>query len=89
MLDPSVDATFSHDRQPPAAAVPNGAAAPQNAEELQQLQAKLERLLSQQRELMKLLGTTREDRIVHDVRNLLQERIFLLAACKASEEGEE
>ena len=46
------------------------------------MRAELDRLQAQQQELMKLLGTARPDRIVHDVRNLLQERMFLEAACK-------
>lgn len=49
------------------------------------LLAELDHLRAQQRELMLLLGTTRPDRILHDVRNLLQERIFLEAACRQSE----
>jgi hypothetical protein len=50
--------------------------------ETDKLRLELDRLQAQQRELMQLLGTSRPDRIVHDVRNLLQERMFLEAACK-------
>ena len=50
--------------------------------EIQSLRADLNRLLDQQKELMQLLGTKRADKLVHDVRNLLQERMFLEAACK-------
>jgi len=53
-----------------------------SSSELERMRAELDRLLAQQQELMKLLGTTRPDRVVHDVRNLLQERMFLEAACK-------
>ena len=53
-----------------------------SSSELERMRAELDRLNAQQQELMKLLGTTRPDRIVHDVRNLLQERMFLEAACK-------
>ena len=56
-----------------------------SAEDVGRLQAELDRLLAQQRELMELLGTKRPDKILHDVRNLLQERIFLEAACRQSE----
>ena len=56
-----------------------------SAEDVERLRAELDRLLAQQRELMELLGTTRPDKILHDVRNLLQERIFLEAACKQME----
>ena len=54
--------------------------------ELQSLRDEVDRCHAVERELMGLLGTTRADRIVHDVRNLLQERIFLLAACKDTDE---
>jgi len=53
-----------------------------SSSELERMRAELDKLQAQQQELMKLLGTTRPDRIVHDVRNLLQERMFLEAACK-------
>ena len=70
------------------AAAAAGAAAPAAApsgEDVERLRAELERLQKQQRELMELLGTTRPDKILHDVRNLLQERIFLEAACRQME----
>ena len=54
-------------------------------DDVARLRAELDRLLAQQRELMELLGTKRPDKILHDVRNLLQERIFLEAACRQSE----
>ncbi|HEX8911416.1 MAG TPA: hypothetical protein VF796_03580 [Humisphaera sp.] len=49
------------------------------------LRRELEQHRAVQRELMRLLGTTRPDRVLHDVRNLLQERIFLEAAAKRAE----
>lgn len=52
------------------------------ATEGERLRGELDRLRAQQQELMQLLGTTRPDRLVHDIRNLLQERMFLEAACK-------
>lgn len=55
------------------------------AEDLPAMRAELDRLRNQQRELMELLGTTRPDKVLHDVRNLLQERIFLEAACRQME----
>lgn len=51
-------------------------------QELESLRADLKRLRDQQQELMQLLGTQRPDKLVHDLRNLLQERMFLEAACK-------
>jgi hypothetical protein len=60
----------------------DGAAAPSFSMELDALRADLKRLLDQQQELMQLLGTKRPEKLVHDVRNLLQERMFLEAACK-------
>ncbi|QOV91027.1 hypothetical protein [Humisphaera borealis] len=55
-------------------------------EELRSLRVEVARCHALEAELMQLLGTKRVDRIVHDIRNLLQERIFLLAACRDSEE---
>lgn len=54
-------------------------------EELQTLRADAARWRAVEAELMQLLGTSRPDKIIHDVRNLLQERIFLLAACRDSD----
>jgi len=56
-------------------------------EELRSLRQEVERCHAVERELMQLLGCSRADRIVHDLRNLLQERIFLLAACKDVDES--
>jgi hypothetical protein len=61
------------------------AVAPAFAVELEHLRSDLKRLLDQQQELMQLLGTKRPDKLIHDVRNLLQERMFLEAACKRFE----
>ena len=55
-------------------------------EELRVLRQEVDRCHAVERELMQLLGCSRADRIVHDLRNLLQERIFLLAACKDVDE---
>jgi hypothetical protein len=65
-----------------AAAEPSGAEQPLDYDSVCR---ELEQLRSVQRELMRLLGTTRPDRVLHDVRNLLQERIFLEAAVKRAE----
>ncbi len=54
-------------------------------EELQMLREEAARWRAVEAELMQLLGTSRPDRIIHDVRNLLQERIFLIAACRDTE----
>ena len=50
--------------------------------EIERLRRDLDKLLRQQAELMQLVGTTRADRLVHDIRNVLQERMLLEAACK-------
>src|SRR6476620_5913714 len=60
----------------------DGDRVPTYSVELDTLRADLKRLLDQQQELMQLLGTKRPDKLGHDVRNLLQERMFLEAACK-------
>jgi hypothetical protein len=50
--------------------------------EVDRLRADVDRLLRQQAELMQLIGSSRPERLIHDVRNLLQERMLLEAACK-------
>lgn len=55
-------------------------------DELRALRAEVARFRAMEAELMQLLGTKRADRLVHDIRNLLQERIFLLAACREPDE---
>jgi hypothetical protein len=50
--------------------------------DLDRLRAQVDQLQRQQRELMELLGTSRPERLAHDLRNLLQERVFLEAAVK-------
>ena len=56
--------------------------ADQSMPEVERLRRDLDKLLRQQAELMQLVGTTRADRLVHDIRNVLQERMLLEAACK-------
>lgn len=56
------------------------------AAELARLRAALDRHEEREREMMELLGTARADKLVHDLRNLLQERMFLEAACKRHED---
>lgn len=51
-------------------------------DELAHLRVEVEQLKEQQRELMQLIGAKRADRLIHDVRNLLQEMVFLEAANK-------
>ena len=47
--------------------------------ELDQIRAERGRLLDLQRQVMQLLGTTRTEKIIHDLRNLLNERDLLKA----------
>jgi hypothetical protein len=54
-------------------------------DEVDALRRELEQLRAMQTELMQLLKLNRPDRIVHDIRNLLQERIFLEAATRRSQ----
>ena len=82
-LDQTIRSSAPEAPEQPAGDTPPADAG--SAEEFHRLRAELDRLLAQQRELMELLGTTRPDRILHDVRNLLQERIFLEAACRQME----
>jgi hypothetical protein len=55
-------------------------------DEVAKLQAELDQMREMQSEMMRLLGTKQPNRILHDLRNLLQERIFLMAACKDADE---
>jgi hypothetical protein len=54
------------------------------SETLEELRSKYERLANREAEIMKLLGTPSPDKLVHDLRNLLNEVILLreLAALK-------
>lgn len=63
------------------------AAEVQAVSEIAELRKELERLRAQQREIMQLLGTKMPERVIHDLRNLLQERIFLEAAARPSKRG--
>jgi hypothetical protein len=83
MLDSTLPSSITPAGEPtPGLSGPRTAADVAGPEDVAGLRAELDRLLKQQRELMELLGTTRADRLLHDVRNLLQERIFLEAACR-------
>ncbi len=54
--------------------------------EIHQLREELNRLLARQRVIMELLGTTNPDRILHDIRNVLNERQLLRALAELEEE---
>ena len=73
-------------RQNPGAESPSGGQitrlAAENRElqaEVQQLRADRNRLLDLHRRMMELLGTTSPEKIVHDLRNVLNERNLLKA----------
>lgn len=45
--------------------------------EIEQLRAERDHLLNRQRAIMELLGSTRPERLLHDIRNVLNERVLL------------
>jgi hypothetical protein len=64
--------------EPPAARITSIVA--ENAElkaEIEQLRAERTRAIDSQRAIMQLLGTTKPEKITHDIRNLLNERDLL------------
>src|SRR5687768_14878387 len=83
-LEPPIMSRLGPDLPPmntPSSTAPSAAeitsASAQNQElraELAALRADRDRLLDTQRRIMELLSTTNPDRIVHDLRNLLNER---------------
>jgi hypothetical protein len=49
--------------------------------EVDQLRAEHSRLMAREREIMELIGASTPERILHDIRNLLNERMLLKALC--------
>ena len=47
--------------------------------EMEQLRADRVRMLDRQKQIMELLGTSNPERLIHDLRNLLNERALLRA----------
>jgi predicted component of type VI protein secretion system len=75
-------ATASENESHGPAGLSASAASDYSPNDVARMRADLDRLLRQQAELMQLIGTTRPERLIHDIRNVLQERMLLEAACK-------
>ena len=60
--------------------------APDSVSHQQDVQADLDRLLEQQRQIMDLLGCKSPEKIMHDLRNVLNELTLLRALADREEE---